>query len=127
MFKILSESGIAAGIRRIEAVTGFGVHEHLLTQEQLINTIAQQLKTSPSDIQMRVENLLSRIKEQEKEIDQLRSRVAANSISTLMESKKTIGPVNYIVSQVDGLDIRTCNMVDNLKDRIGPGLSCWLR
>ena len=44
MFKILSESGIAAGIRRIEAVTGFGVHEHLLTQEQLINTIAQQLK-----------------------------------------------------------------------------------
>lgn len=123
MFKILNESGIAAGIRRIEAVTGFGVHEHLLTQEQLINTIAQQLKTSPSDIQMRVENLLSRIKEQEKEIDQLRSRVAANSISTLMESKKTIGPVNYIVSQVDGLDIEGLrNMVDNLKDRIRSGV-----
>ena len=123
MFKILSESGIAAGIRRIEAVTGFEVYNHILAQERLINDIARQLKAKPSDVEKRVESLLNRIKEQEKEIDRLRGKLASNSISFLLESKRTMGTVDYIVSQVEGLDIEGLrNMVDNLKDRLKSGV-----
>jgi len=123
MFKILSESGIAAGIRRIEAVTGFEVYNHILNQEQLINNAARQLKANPSDIEKRVEGLLNRIKEQEREIDRLRNKVAANSINSLLESKKAVGAVNCIVSRVEGLDIEGLrNMVDNLKDRLKSGV-----
>ena len=94
-----------------------------MNQEQLINNAARQLKANPSDIEKRVEGLLNRIKEQEREIDRLRNKVAANSINSLLESKKAVGAVNCIVSRVEGLDIEGLrNMVDNLKDRLKSGV-----
>jgi alanyl-tRNA synthetase len=123
MFKILSESGIAAGIRRIEAIAGTAVYEYILQREELINRIAEKLKTNPSDLEVRIDGLLTHTKEQEKEIDKLRGKLASTSIESLLDSRKKIGDIYYISAKIDGQNMEGLrNMVDQIRDRLKSGI-----
>ncbi len=123
MFKILSESGVAAGVRRIEAITGFEVYNHLLNQERLIGDICRELKTNASDLEGRIRGLVAQIKEQEREIEQLRAKLALSSVESLIESGKDVGGIKCIAAYVEGQDMEGLrNMVDAVKGRVRLGV-----
>nr|MBO2493360.1 alanine--tRNA ligase [Clostridia bacterium] len=123
MFKILSESGVAAGVRRIEAITGFEVYNHLLNQERLIADICRELKTNPSDLEGRIQGLVAQIKEQEREIEQLRAKLALSSVDSLIESAKDVGGIKCIAACVEGQDMEGLrDMVDAVKGRVKLGV-----
>ncbi|MCM8901230.1 alanine--tRNA ligase [Caldicoprobacter algeriensis] len=123
MFKILSESGVAAGVRRIEAITGFEVYNHILNQERLIGDICRELKTNPSDLEGRIQGLVAQIKEQEREIEQLRAKLASSLVDSLVESGRDVGGVKCIAASVEGQDMEGLrDMVDVVKDRIKLGV-----
>jgi alanyl-tRNA synthetase len=123
MFKILSESGVAAGVRRIEAITGFEVYNHILNQERLIGDICRELKTNPSDLEGRIQGLVAQIKEQEREIEQLRAKLASSLVDSLVESGRDVGGIKCIAASVEGQDMEGLrDMVDVVKDRIKLGV-----
>jgi len=123
MFKLLSESGVAAGVRRIEAITGFEVYNHLLNQERLIADICRELKTNPSDLEGRIQGLVAQIKEQEREIEQLRAKLALSSVDSLIESAKDVGGIKCIAACVEGQDMEGLrDMVDAVKGRVKLGV-----
>jgi len=123
MFKILGESGVAAGVRRIEAITGFEVYNHILSQEKLIGDICRELRTNPSDLEGRIQGLVAQIKEQEKEIAQLRGKLAAGFVGSLIEAGKDVDGVKCIAASVEGQDMEGLrNMVDAIKDRVKLGV-----
>lgn len=123
LFKIISESGVAAGIRRIEAITGTGVYQRLKELENLIYDVANELKTSPHDILQRLKGLSKQLKEYEKEIEQFKVQMAKNAINDLLENKKEIGGINYITAALEGQDIEGLRqIIDLIRDRLKSGV-----
>lgn len=116
LFKITAEYGVASGVRRIELVTGRYAVELLQEQQQLLNTIAQQLKTTPSSIEEKLTQFLRDTKQQEKELVTLKQKIAAQSGNALLSEVQKMGEVNLLVKQmnnVDGQELRT--LLDQLK------------
>ncbi|AEE96543.1 alanine--tRNA ligase [Mahella australiensis] len=123
LFKIISESGVAAGVRRVEAVTGFGVLEHFKQQQQLLDAVAVILKTAPKDIPSRVEALLKEIKDFKQQVQDAKNKKAV-SIDDIMSSADAIGDTRIIVYRVDNVDMQSMrNMLDNIKDRLKDGVA----
>ncbi|MFH2139077.1 MAG: alanine--tRNA ligase [Candidatus Omnitrophota bacterium] len=126
LFKIISESSIAQGIRRIEAVTGKEAFNLTNINAQFISEIAQLLKTSPDDLVVSVEKLLEQIKTQEKELTKLRGASLSQEAVELMNSAKNINDVSVIVSELNNYDMDALRKTyDNLKTKIDP-LVCVL-
>lgn len=122
LFVIVSESSIASGIRRIEALTGINAFEYLRNKSFEMQKIAEILKTDTPYI--RVEKLLSEMKEQAKEIEELRFKVAVQKSLSLIEKVRIIDGTKVLACRVDDLeqkDLRT--LADNIRDRLG---SCIL-
>lgn len=119
MFKILSEGGVAAGVRRIEAITGMGSVKYVEGLEEAQKTIAASLKTSTKDIERRIEGLLLEMKEKEKELEALKSNMAASAVDELLVNAKDIKGVKtvsaLINTDVDGLR----ELGDRLRDKLG--------
>ncbi|MCX7951657.1 MAG: alanine--tRNA ligase [Clostridiales bacterium] len=119
MFKIVSEGGVAAGIRRIEAVTGKGAIEYVKNLELTIAEVAKILKTTQREVVRRVEVIVNEIKEKDREIESLKSKMAGSVADEIINSAKDIKGVKVATAKVD-LDadgLRTLG--DKLKEKMG--------
>jgi alanyl-tRNA synthetase len=118
-FKIISESGVAAGIRRVEAVTAEGALAWVREQEARLGEAAQVLKAQPQEILHKLAQMLDNVKSLEKELARLKSRLASSQGDDLAEQAVTIGPVRVLAAQLDGADVRTLReAMDKLKDKL---------
>lgn len=119
MFKILSESGVAAGVRRVEAITGRAVYEYILNKEGTIDKISDVLKTRENNIINRAVSLVEENKELEKELHSIKSKMSLANADSVLESKIDIKGVNLITNKYDGMDMDTLREVaDNLRDKL---------
>ena len=119
LFKILAESGVAAGVRRIEAVTGEGALRLVEAQESAVREVAGLLRGTRDEIAQKVRDALDRIRQLEKENRQLRDKLASGQGTDLAASAVEVAGLQVVATQVDGADanaLRTA--VDQLKDRL---------
>ena len=129
LLKIVSESGIAAGVRRIEALTGIGALRHIREQERLATDAAAQLKVPLAELPGRVGKLMDERKEAQKQIDELRSKRSSGGGEADLFSKarplaahEGAQAIAGVVEDVDAKAMRT--MVDDYKNRLGSGVVC---
>ncbi|MDJ0852604.1 MAG: alanine--tRNA ligase [Myxococcota bacterium] len=123
LLKLVSESGIAAGVRRIEALTGRGALLHLRAQEETLQALAAKLKTSVPDLPARVDKLLEERRELEKQVASARSARQSAASADLGAEAKDVAGTKLVAARVDGADgkaLRT--MVDDLKGKLGSGV-----
>ena len=122
-FKIVSENGIAAGVRRIEALTGEGALAHYQAQEEEIRTLSALAKTSPDKLVARVEQILAEQKELAKELEKLKAKMAGGAADEMLNKKVDINGVAVLAAEVkdmDGNAMRTLG--DQLKNKLGSGV-----
>ncbi|GIN87065.1 alanine--tRNA ligase [Heyndrickxia sporothermodurans] len=123
IFKIVSESGIGAGTRRIEAVTGEAAYRLMNEQIHRLNEAAEKLKSSPKDIITRVENLILEMKEIQRENESLSAKLSNIEAGSLIDRVQVIDGINVLASKVQGVDMNNLrNMVDDLKQKIESGI-----
>ncbi|MDO9385379.1 MAG: alanine--tRNA ligase, partial [Thiobacillus sp.] len=118
-FKILLETGVAAGIRRIEATTGSGVLAYLGETEKHLAAIAQQVKAAPFESAERVAQLMAHSRALEKELDRLKSRLASGAGDELVQQAADINGVRVLAAQLDGVDAKGLReTADKLRDKL---------
>ncbi|OGU20838.1 MAG: alanine--tRNA ligase [Hydrogenophilales bacterium RIFOXYD1_FULL_62_11] len=119
LFKILAESGVAAGIRRVEATTGTGVLNYLGETEKNLGAVAQLVKTTPADTAERVTQLIEHSRMLEKELDRLKSKLAASQGDELLQQVTEIAGVRVLAAQLDGADAKSLReTADRLRDKL---------
>ena len=119
LFKIVSEGGVAAGVRRVEAVTGTNALTYLQAQENRVNGISALLKTQPDDIAERVVGILDNVRALEKELARLKSKLAAAQGDDLAAGAVEIKGAKVLAAALDGADSATLReTLDKLKDRL---------
>ncbi|MFS0612598.1 alanine--tRNA ligase [Lederbergia ruris] len=122
-FKILSESGIGAGTRRIEAVTGKAAYEIVSDELKRLDTIAELLKTKPVNLVHRVKSLLSELKDVHRENESLSAKMANQEAGKMLNQVEMIEGVKVLVNQVQSTDMNTLRTtVDDLKQKISSGI-----
>ncbi len=120
LFKIISESGVAAGVRRIEAVTGQAAYEWVVRTDQVLRDIAGMLRGSREDVDEKVRELIERSRRLEKEVQQLKSKLASGQGGDLSAQAKAVGGIKVLAAQIDGADAKTLrDAVDQLKHKLG--------
>ena len=123
LFKIVSESGIAAGVRRIEAVTGADAVAYVSEQEQQLSDVAALVKGDSASVLEKVSALLEKSKGLEKQIAQLNDKLASAAGASLLDSIVEINGVKLLVANVEGTESKALRgMVDDLKNKIGSGV-----
>ncbi|RST73906.1 alanine--tRNA ligase [Siminovitchia acidinfaciens] len=123
LFKIIAESGIGAGVRRIEAVTGEHAFRFMNDQVHNLHIVAEKLKTKPAQAVERMDALLQELKELQRENESLTSKLAHVEAGSLIQKAKEIEGINVIASTVQGADMNTLrNMGDDLKQKLGSGI-----
>ena len=123
LFKIVSESGIAAGVRRIEAVTGADAVAYVSEQEKQLNDVAALVKGDSASVLEKVTALLEKSKGLEKQIAQLNDKLASAAGASLLDSIVEINGVKLLVANVEGTESKALRgMVDDLKNKIGSGV-----
>ena len=123
LFKLPFESGVAAGVRRVEAFTGEGALDLIGSYEQRLKEIGALLRGSADDAVDKVKKLLERQKELEKEIEKLRGQLEKDQIPELLDKKQSVDGANILISQVDGLDARQLREIaDQIKEKLGSGV-----
>lgn len=123
MFKIISESSVAAGIRRIEATTGRNVYEYLKKTENQINDISSMLKVKSSEVVSKVSSLTEEIKSLEKELKDIKSKMTLDSLGSFIEEKKDINGISFIAKKVkfeSQNEVR--DLIDKLRDKLGTSI-----
>jgi alanyl-tRNA synthetase len=123
LLKVVSEGGIASGVRRIDALTGRGALAYMRDQERTLRHVAQLLKTSFGDVPERVEKLIEERRAAEREIEKLHAAKRGAASSDLTAGAKEIGGVRVVAASVDGVagkELR--NMVDDLRGKLGSGV-----
>ncbi len=120
MFKIVSESGIAAGVRRIEAVTGAEALRLIEEQEARLAQIASMLKSDPASVDKRVAQLVERERSLEREVAALKSKMASQAGSSLVDKAQEIHGIKVLAASLDGTDPKSLReMADKLKNQLG--------
>lgn len=120
MFKILSESGISSGVRRIEAITGLAVYEYINSLEAIRNESAQILKANKTELVSKISALVNSVKEYEKEIEELKLKSAKDELSDIIDSVKVKNDVFYVTYSFDGVDVNTLrNIADDIREKMG--------
>ncbi len=123
LLKILSETGIAAGVRRIEALTGMGALERLRETERTLRDLSAILKVPTGELPVRIEKLLEERKALEQEIAKLRAEQRGAASADLTEAAKEIGGVRVVASRVEGVTGKELrSMVDELRAKVGSGI-----
>ena len=123
LFKIVSEAGVAAGVRRIEALTGNNVIEYYRQMEENLHTIAKTLKTSPAEITEKITHLQKEVKELQSENESLKSKMAQDSLGNVMDQVVEVKGVKVLASAVDGVDMNGLrDLGDQLKEKLGEGV-----
>ncbi len=120
LFKIVSEGGIAAGVRRIEAVTAHNALQWVEQGEARLNAIAGMLKATRENTPDKVQQILDRNRQLEKELEQLKSKLASNQGSDLLGQAQDIAGTKILAARLDGVDVKTLRTtLDQLKDKLG--------
>ena len=120
LFKITGESGVAAGIRRVEAVTGQGAYEWVVRTDQVLRDVAAMLRGSREDVDEKVRELVERSRRLEKEVQQLKAKLASGHGGDLSTQAKDVGGIKVLAAQIDGADVRSLrDAVDQLKNKLG--------
>ena len=119
LFKIISEGGIAAGVRRIEAVTGRGALDYINNIENELNKAAMHLKTQPKEVASKVEGLIHELKIKDNEISELKLKVNANASDDIIKNARDIKGIKVVASlvELDAEGLR--DLGDRLRDRLG--------
>jgi alanyl-tRNA synthetase len=121
--KVISESSVAAGVRRIEAVTGEEALKYFKKVETELKKSAALLKANPMELSERIEKIQKHQKELEKEIDSLNSRLATKDLSDLFKKVKEIKGIRVLATVVDAADVKTLrDFGDKLRDKIQSGI-----
>ena len=119
-FKIISESGVAAGVRRVEAVTGQAAFDWVTRADQVLRDIAAMLRGSREDVDEKVRELVERSRRLEKEVQQLKSKLASGQSGDLSTQAKDVGGIKVLAAQVDGADAKALrDAMDQLRDKLG--------
>ena len=122
-FKILSESGIAAGVRRIEALTGDAVFAYYKEQEAQLANVAKLLKTKPEAVGEKIEHLYAEIKALQSENEALKSKAAKDALGDVMNQVQEIKGVKLLAARVDDVDMNGLrDLGDQLKEKLGDGV-----
>lgn len=123
LFKIISESGIGSGIRRIEAVTGRNAYEYVEKQLQQLQEAANLLKSNVSDVPKKLEAAMVQWKEVQRENESLRAKLSRVEAGSLSERVRTVGGISLITAVVQAADMDTLrNMADELKNKLQSGI-----
>ena len=119
LFKVQSESGISSGVRRIEATTGVNILNMLKEKNTMIESLSKKLNTSPNDIVIKTEQLLLQIKESEKIINQLRSKLASSEGDEMLSQAIKIKSFSYLAKTLENQSPNQLReMIDNLKKKL---------
>ena len=104
VLKITSESGIAAGIRRIEAVTGMNAIKNIQQSEQQLSELASQLKVKRPEVAQRVRTMADKQRELEKQLERLEQKIASAQAANLLDEVQTIAGMPVLISTLSGID-----------------------
>jgi alanyl-tRNA synthetase len=123
LFKIVSESGIGAGTRRIEAVTGEAAYHLLNEQVGLLKNAAEKLKANPKDIAVRIDGLMTEIKQLQRENESLAAKLGNIEAGNLLANVKEINNVKVLAAKVQAADMNNLrNMADEIKQKLGSAI-----
>ncbi|MBD9158089.1 MAG: alanine--tRNA ligase [Lachnospiraceae bacterium] len=123
VFKIVSEAGIAAGVRRIEALTGDGVFAYYKNVEEQLQEAAKTAKTTPANLNEKIEHLLAEIKELHSENEALKSKAAKDALGDVMDQVRDINGVKVLAAKLEGVDMNGLrDLGDQLKEKLGEGV-----
>lgn len=123
VFKIISETSVAAGVRRIEAITGRNVIKYYQEMENLLIEASRALKAEPKDLVNRIEHLHEDLKNLNNENEKLKSNIAKESVGDISDHVTDVKGVKLIASKVAGIDMNGLrNLGDQLKDKLGEGV-----
>jgi len=119
LFKIVAESGVAAGVRRVEAVTGENALAYLQSIESAVQSAASLLKASPSELQGRIGQVLDQVKALEKEVAALKGKLASSQGDELMAQAVDVKGLKVLAARLEGADAKTLReTMDKLKDKL---------
>ena len=122
-FKIISESGVAAGVRRIEALTGAGVVKYYTELEQKLNEVSKVLKTTPAGLVEKCEHLMAELKALQGENESLKSKAAKEALGDVMDQVVEVNGVKLLATSVAGVDMNGLRELgDQLKQKLGEGV-----
>jgi alanyl-tRNA synthetase len=120
LFKIVSESGVASGIRRIEALTGAGALAYVKDEEQRLDAVAHLLSSSAHDVVDKLRQVFDRQKKLERELESLKSKAASAATSDLASMAKDVNGIKVVAARLDGADAKTLrDSVDQFKQKLG--------
>ncbi|WP_163537845.1 alanine--tRNA ligase [Gracilibacillus sp. YIM 98692] len=123
LFKIVSESGIGAGTRRIEAVTAKAAYQYVNSKHQTLQQAANLLKTKEDQVLDRIDHLFKDMKEHEREMDSLRSKISQMEASSILDDVQDIDGIQVLAKQVDVSDMNQLRqMVDEMKQKLKSGI-----
>ena len=123
MLLILSEGGVAAGVRRIEAITGIEAYKHVRENQRFITQIADTLKAQIPNVLQRVNELLDEVKEKDRELNKLKSQLAGSSTDDILNQAQSVDGVNIIIQFMDDQGMDDLRKIgDVLKEKIGSGV-----
>jgi len=122
LFKIVMESGTAAGVRRLEAVTGAAALAYIGETEKNLARVAGLVKGSKDDVATKVEQVIERSRKLEKELDQLKAKLASSQGNDLVSQAVEVGGIKVLAARLEGADAKTLrDTVDQLKNKLGSG------
>lgn len=122
-FKIISESGIAAGVRRIEALTSQGLMKHYEEMEATLFQAAKTARTTPSSLASKIESLLEELKTLSSENEKLKSKLANDSVGDVLSRVQEVNGVKMLAIKVSGVDMNGLrNLGDQMKEKLGEGI-----
>lgn len=123
LFKIISESGIASGVRRIEAITGKEVYRYMLELDGMISNISKELNSDKENLMNKIKDLKSDIDLKEEKIKELRKELIEDEIDNILDSVNKIDDINYIVYRLKNIDMDSMrNLSDRIKNSIDSGV-----
>ena len=123
LFKIIQESGIAAGVRRIEAATGARALEIVRQQEAALAQAAQLLKSDPAQVEARIRKLLEQQKDLERQVESLRGKLQSGQAGELLDAVQEVEGIKVLAVKVDSMDGKQLReMADQLRDKLGSGV-----
>jgi alanyl-tRNA synthetase len=121
VFRIVSETGVAAGVRRIEALTGSGALAHMKRLETEMRVLSELLKASPSELVAKTRKLTAQLKEKERELEELKLKIAGGS--AIDAQVRTVNGVRVHAQRTDGLDVAGMRaLADQLRDKLRSGV-----
>jgi alanyl-tRNA synthetase len=123
LFKIVSEGGIAAGVRRIEAVTGQGALDVVNANEAVLREVTGLVKANRDDVAAKVAQLLERSRSLERELQALRQKLASGSGRDILQEAQVVNGIKVLAARLDGADAKALrDTADQLKDKLGSGV-----